>query len=241
MDESPRAAPTGRPEVRQGIRLWILKALLSVALTALILFAASGDPGWDTGWLFLGAYVAWQTVTAVALYASSPELLAERSRAREGTAPGDRALAAIMGMVAPAVTWAVAGLDERFGWSGDVGAWVQAAGFAVATGGYALTLWAMLANPFFSATVRIQRERGHTVATSSPYRWVRHPGYVGAILFQLGAPLLLGSLWALVPSAVAIPVFVLRTAREDRVLHEALDGYQEYARRVPYRLVPGIW
>ncbi|MFQ5875494.1 MAG: methyltransferase family protein, partial [Dehalococcoidia bacterium] len=99
----------------------------------------------------------------------------------------------------------------------------------------------MASNAFFSMTVRIQEDRGHTVATGGPYRYVRHPGYVGTILFQIATPLMLGSVWAFIPCGLAALLIVVRTALEDRTLHEELDGYKEYAQRVRYRLLPGLW
>ena len=104
-----------------------------------------------------------------------------------------------------------------------------------------LTIWAMASNRFFYSVVRIERERGHTVATSGPYGYVRHPGYVGGILFDLVTPLFLGSLWSFLPAGFTVCVLVVRTALEDRTLRAGLDGYEEYARRVRYRLLPGIW
>jgi len=107
--------------------------------------------------------------------------------------------------------------------------------------GIVVLVWAMAANKFFSATVRIQEERGHTVATGGPYRYVRHPGYVGWLMLTLATPVVLGSRWALVPAGITVILTILRTALEDRTLHSELEGYREYAERVRYRLLPGIW
>lgn len=104
-----------------------------------------------------------------------------------------------------------------------------------------ITLWAMAANRFFSATVRIQEEHGHSVISQGPYRFVRHPGYTGGIIYQIAVPLVLGSWWALIPSLLAVACFILRTALEDHTLQAELDGYQTYAQRVRYRLLPGVW
>jgi protein-S-isoprenylcysteine O-methyltransferase Ste14 len=101
--------------------------------------------------------------------------------------------------------------------------------------------WAMMRNDFFSALVRIQNDRGHRVTTQGPYRFVRHPGYVGMLMFSVATPFMLGSWWALFPAAVNLFVGALRTSLEDRTLYLELDGYADYARAVPYRLVPGIW
>jgi protein-S-isoprenylcysteine O-methyltransferase Ste14 len=94
---------------------------------------------------------------------------------------------------------------------------------------------------YHSAIVRIQEDRGHAVASGGPYRYVRHPGYVGMMAMLLVAPLVLGSLWALIPAGLAVSIFVVRTALEDRMLQEELEGYQDYVQRVSYRLLPGVW
>jgi protein-S-isoprenylcysteine O-methyltransferase Ste14 len=99
----------------------------------------------------------------------------------------------------------------------------------------------MLTNAFFSCTVRIQEERGHVVVSEGPYRYVRHPGYVGFIVSGLVTPIVLDSLWALVPAALAASLLVFRTSLEDSTLRKELSGYDEYAGRVRYRLLPGVW
>ena len=118
---------------------------------------------------------------------------------------------------------------------------LQIVALVVAVLCYALIVWAMAANAFFSKVVRIQDDRGHTVATGGPYRIVRHPGYVGGILFELATPIMLGSWWALIPGGFTALFFVVRTALEDKTLHEELPGYAEYAQQTRYRLLPGIW
>jgi protein-S-isoprenylcysteine O-methyltransferase Ste14 len=107
--------------------------------------------------------------------------------------------------------------------------------------GYALFLWAMASNAFFAEGVRIQTDRGHTVSTGGPYRYVRHPAYTGAIISLVAAPLLLGSPWALIPAVAAAALYVARTYMEDKTLMEELPGYKEYARQTRYRLLPGVW
>jgi protein-S-isoprenylcysteine O-methyltransferase Ste14 len=105
-----------------------------------------------------------------------------------------------------------------------------------------LITWAMAVNPHFEKTVRIQRELGHQVIDSGPYRIVRHPGYVGTVFgFLLSPPLLLGSWWAFVPALGAVALVIIRTVLEERTLRSELPGYEDYARRVRYRLIPGIW
>ncbi|HEX7588414.1 MAG TPA: isoprenylcysteine carboxylmethyltransferase family protein, partial [Anaerolineae bacterium] len=135
----------------------------------------------------------------------------------------------------------VAGFDAvRFGWTN-----MLIAGQAVGVFGYllsmAITYWAMLSNPFLATTVRIQEDRGHRVATTGPYKIVRHPMYVGVILMWLSTALILGSWWALVPGVLIAVIFVVRTALEDRMLQAELPGYADYAKSVRQRLIPGVW
>jgi protein-S-isoprenylcysteine O-methyltransferase Ste14 len=111
----------------------------------------------------------------------------------------------------------------------------------VAVLGFGLGAWAMIENRFFSAVVRIQADRGHTVCDSGPYRFMRHPGYAGGILWCLMTPLVLNSTWTFIPMMVSILFTVLPTVLEDRILQQELGGYQEYTRKTRYRLVPGIW
>ena len=107
--------------------------------------------------------------------------------------------------------------------------------------GYALFVWALASNTYFSQIVRIQSERGHAVVTGGPYRFIRHPGYIGAIVFELAVPIVLASWWALAISILGAFLLILRTVLEDRTLQAELPGYTEYVHRVRYRLVPGVW
>ncbi len=135
----------------------------------------------------------------------------------------------------------IAGLDAgRYHWS-RTRPGVQIAALALSAASWALVDWAMVANRFFSSVVRIQAERGHHLVTTGPYRYVRHPGYVGGIVGFLAGPVVLGSWWALAPLAPIVLFVLWRTAAEDRFLCAWLPGYASYAGRVRYRLVPGIW
>jgi protein-S-isoprenylcysteine O-methyltransferase Ste14 len=118
---------------------------------------------------------------------------------------------------------------------------VQIGGGVLIVAGTAIVAWAMAINPFFSAVVRIQSDRGHRVIERGPYQVVRHPGYTGMLLVMIGTPLLLGTLWAFVPAALLLSVLVARTALEDRTLREELEGYDQYRHRVRHRLVPHVW
>ena len=135
----------------------------------------------------------------------------------------------------------VAVADFRLGWSGRLPLWVHALGEAVFLAGMALFVWGMVSNARFAQVVRVGQEGEHVICQGGPYAYVRHPGYAGAVLQSLGLPLLLGSWWALIPGVIAAGLMVLRTALEDRTLLRELAGYTDYASRVRYRLIPGVW
>ncbi len=138
--------------------------------------------------------------------------------------------------------WAIAGLDRgRFHWSDTVTISLQFVALALFAAGWAVIVWAMHVNRFFSSVARIQHERGHYVVTSGPYRWLRHPGYSGAIVAALTSGVALGSWLSGAVGALGVPLVLWRTVAEDRLLRAELSGYEDYAQRVPYRLVPGLW
>ncbi|MGD9110387.1 MAG: isoprenylcysteine carboxylmethyltransferase family protein [Phycisphaerales bacterium] len=144
----------------------------------------------------------------------------------------------ILGFYAP---MALAGLDVgRFGWS-NLGPGYAIFGIIIYAAGTVLITWAMIINRHFEASVRIQTDRQHKVVSEGPYRVIRHPGYVGAIVWVVCPPLIIGSLYGLIPAAMAAIVLIVRTILEDKILQKELDGYADYAKVVRYRLIPGVW
>ena len=223
--------------LRRGVQV-----LLAVAALAAMLFISSGRLDWVMAWVYVGAFAIVLVVMVVYQELSNPELLAERSelKPREGVQTWDVILSAVVRLSLLA-SYVVAGLDVRFGWKPELALAVQIAALVVGLLGVALIVWAMAANRYAAVYARIQKERGHTVTTTGPYRFVRHPFYVGTITFSLAIPLVLGSPWALIPGGLAALLFIVKAAAEDRMLREGLEGYREYAERVRYRLVPGVW
>jgi protein-S-isoprenylcysteine O-methyltransferase Ste14 len=219
---------------------WVRKQIEGVIVAGLALFLAAWRLDWTWGWVQVGICAAALAVQAAVLIPRSPDLLAERSRPQKGTKGWDMALLSAMGVIT-LVLYVAAGLDERFGWSASMPLWAHLLAAAVWLAGYGLITWSMAANAFFSETVRIQDERGQRVASGGPYRAVRHPGYVGTILFDLATPFLLGSWWALIPAGLIALVLIVRTALEDRTLRRELDGYENYTRDTRFRLIPGVW
>jgi protein-S-isoprenylcysteine O-methyltransferase Ste14 len=244
QDESSLAQSQTQSDTESGRRRDIIRWLIQITVWCLIfaasLFLAAGRLDWAMAWVYVGLLVADKILAALILIPRNAELLADRSR-NEGPRDLDRVLAAVMALYGPVVTLIVAGLDYRFGWPPPIPPAIQIGAVIVAALGSLLAIWAMASNRHFYGTFRINQEGGHAVASTGPYRSVRHPGYAGAILFQLATPLILGSLWALIPAVLTVVAIVARTALEDGKLQVELDGYADYAGRVRARLVPGIW
>jgi protein-S-isoprenylcysteine O-methyltransferase Ste14 len=219
---------------------YAIRETLNLAGMGVALFWAAGRIDWWPGWAALAVMAAWTTATAIIIFRFNPSLLAERMGPRKGAKPWDIAIVSSLGLT-QLVRYIVAGLDQRYGWTGGWPVSTQIAALMACGLGYALFVWATASNTFFSRIVRIQSERGHTVITGGPYHYVRHPAYAGAILYELAVPILLASWWALMVSALGALLLVLRTALEDRTLQAELTGYVDYARQVRYRLLPGVW
>jgi protein-S-isoprenylcysteine O-methyltransferase Ste14 len=180
------------------------------------------------------------TLALLVLWRVNPEVIIARSYIHKGTKGWDKVVACFL-VPAMVAIFVVAALDDgRFHWF-PVPWWVCLIGYALSLIGIAITIWAEAVNKFFEPTVRIQVERGHKVIDTGPYAFVRHPGYVGGSLTFVGIALSLGSLWALIPAGLSTLLLILRTRWEDQTLQAELAGYQEYAERVRYRLIPGVW
>jgi protein-S-isoprenylcysteine O-methyltransferase Ste14 len=206
-----------------------------------ILFGVVGRWNWRMGWALSGIYILWTAFTAILILPINPAMLAERSHPHADTRKWDIALMGAAGFLMVA-EYVIASLDVRLSWSPQLSLTLQALGFAIAVFGYDfLLVWAMVSNAFFVTTVRIQTERQHTVVSNGPYRYVRHPGYLGNLLLHWGVPFMLNSLWAIIPASILTLVLIARTALEDKTLYTELSGYKEYAERVRYRLLPGVW
>jgi protein-S-isoprenylcysteine O-methyltransferase Ste14 len=229
-----------RTDTRRGVVRWLIRESMGLLVLAVILFVSAGRLDWVMGWAFFGVMALWVAATALALIPRHPELLIERLGPKKGGKSWDTAILGIYGLTTM-IRLILAGLDVRYGWTTGLSLPIQIAALAVVALGYALVVWATASNAFFSQVVRIQTERGHTVATGGPYGYVRHPSYVAIIVLELAAPIALGSAWALIPGVLAAVLFVIRTALEDRTLRAELKGYDGYARQVRYRLLPGVW
>ncbi len=224
---------------RSGIRRSV-QVLVSVLLIGVLLFLAAGRLDWLWGWLFLAGWLLLMLLSAVVMRRQGPDLINERGRRAENIKGWDKVLMGAYSFVLFTVP-VVAGLDGvRFGWSAMPLAW-HVIGGVLFIPAMIMPLWAMSANAYLSTMARIQDDRGHQVVAIGPYRYVRHPMYVGTIFFGVSIPLFLGSWWTFVPCGLIVVIFIIRTALEDKMLREELPGYAEYAQRVRYRLLPGVW
>ena len=218
----------------------IARGLLRYVAVLIAMFVLAGTAGYWQGWVYGGIGILFGLVIAV-LFRTKRDLIEERVRPGPGMKGWDKLFMAFYVPSLVAIL-AVACLDAvRFQWTPRLSPVVYVGGYSILVASFGIILWAMWANRFFSSVVRIQRERGHHVVQAGPYRVVRHPGYVGVILGGLASAVVLGSLWALIPVGLTAALLVARTALEDATLRRELPGYLEYARKVQYRLLPGVW
>ena len=212
-------------------------------LMPLILLVCGGDLDWWQAWLYSLLLVVAGLGGRVWAEQRHPGLLAERQdkKSFQNAKAWDKVLAPLMAVSIGYPIVIVAGLDHRFSWSSEFAPWLAVLGFVLILFGYGFAAWALAENRFFSSVVRIQEDRGHVVCDTGPYRFVRHPGYAGNILALFGIVLALSSAWTLVPAMAASIIAVIRTILEDRTLQNELLGYGDYAQRVRYRLIPGIY
>lgn len=225
----------------RGVARWAAQMLVALLIAAVVLFLAAGRLDWPAGWAYLALNALTQALSALVLIPRRPDMLAERSAVRAGTPGWDRWLAPAVVLGGSLALIVTAGLDARFGWSGPLRGELWVVALCVAFACQMFVLWAMASNPFFATTVRIQADRGHAVARGGPYALVRHPGYLGSLVYTLVSPLVLMSWWAYIPALVTVALLVVRTALEDRTLQAELAGYRDYAAAVRWRLLPGLW
>ena len=197
---------------------------------------------WCEAWVYAILAILSFAISRALAARRHPDLLAERARflQHEDAKAWDKHLSPLVGLGGGLIPL-VAGLDALFGWSPSFSSPAKIIALILILAGYALGSYALIENRFFSGVVRIQTERSHRVVSSGPYRWVRHPGYAGALLTYLATPLFLDSAWSFLPVLLITIVLFIRTVLEDRTLQDELEGYREYARQVRYRLIPGIW
>jgi protein-S-isoprenylcysteine O-methyltransferase Ste14 len=223
------------------IAKWLLQSVASIAAFAVLLFVPAGTLRWPAAWVFLGVMLLISLGCSSWLAKNNPELLAERMRSpiQRNQPPADKQVIVVLGIAF--LIWFVAmGFDERFNPS-QMPLALQALGLALLILSTVLIMWVFRENSFAAAVVKVQSERGHHVISTGPYAFVRHPMYSGGILFFVGSALLLGSWWGTAMSPIFAVIFGVRSRIEENTLMTGLPGYADYAARVRYRLVPGLW
>jgi protein-S-isoprenylcysteine O-methyltransferase Ste14 len=219
----------------------LVQTLIWFSIQAVLLLGAAGDWAWAQGWTYMGEVLVLSSATTFGLMKTDPELLKARmsSPLKKNQRPVDRAIMLVF-MLAYLGWFAVIGLDHRLQWS-STPLLVQILGAALIGAGMVLVWETFRANTFATTQVRVQAERAQTVIDSGPYAYVRHPMYAGMVLFVIGTPLMLQSLWGLAATPVLFVMLALRIRGEEQVLTQELAGYAEYKTKTPWRLMPGVY
>ena len=217
----------------------MVRALLAPIVMIGLLFLVAGRWEYWQAWVYSILNMIILTLMGT-LFTRNAALVEERLNPKQGMKGWDKLY---FGVTTPMyiIALVVAGLDARFGWTRNMPLFVYWSSVLVYVLGQAIFVWARYTNNYFSSVVRIQTDRGQTVCKDGPYRYVRHPGYVGGFLFTITIGLMLGSWWASIPQVIAALMLVWRTAREDKTLQAELPGYKEFTRETKYRLLPGVW
>ena len=216
----------------------IIVSFLVMSVFIIALFVAAGSIHWLWAWVLTVVLLLSNVISILLL---DPALIEERTGVKKGYERRDVPFAFIIGRFGPLAILIVSGLDFRFGWSPSLSIIYAISGLVILLVGYIPVFWAMYENRFFSGVVRIQDERGHHVINTGPYHFIRHPGYLGSVIFLLALPFVLMSYWALIPAAFTIIITIARIVLEENTLKRELTGYEEYMQQVRFRLVPGIW
>jgi protein-S-isoprenylcysteine O-methyltransferase Ste14 len=220
--------------------IFLIRAFSGIIIIGILIFGSAGTFDYWQGWVGLGAHIL-TMIGALFLLRDRPALMRERIRPGGGMKRWDKYLLAII-FSSYFAEMIVAGLDVgRFGWSGEIPAILYIICWLLFLAGYGVVFWATYVNDYFSSVVRLQKDRGQVVVQEGPYQYVRHPGYISGLVAYLVLGVGLGSYYAFIPGFIAAGGLVIRTHLEDKTLKNELPGYTEYAEKVKYRLIPGVW
>jgi len=215
----------------------MIQTVLTLFLQGAILFVTAWSFKWSWAWIFISTGVIILIINAMVL---PKEVIEERGKKKENVKKWDKILTTIN--IFPLLgIYVLSGLDYRFHWTNSLSSGIHIIGLALVFLGSMIFTWSMVSNKFFSTMVRIQDDRDHKVATKGPYKYVRHPGYVGFIIMCIATPVSLGSLYALTMAILVCIIFIIRTKLEDKTLAAELSGYKEYSKQVKYKLIPFLW
>lgn len=215
----------------------LIQIFFTLLIQSIILFVSAWTLKWHWAWVFISTGIV---ILIINLIVIPTVVIEERGKKKENVKKWDKILTTIN--IFPMLgIYLLAGLDYKFNWSIDLSIKIHIAGLVFFFLGSMIFTWSMVSNKFFSTMVRIQEERKHQVATGGPYKYVRHPGYVGFIIMVLATPIALGSLYAVSMSVIVVLILIIRTTFEDKTLKNELKGYIEYSENVKYKLVPFLW
>jgi protein-S-isoprenylcysteine O-methyltransferase Ste14 len=223
------------------IRL-LKQMVIWLVITGVVLFGSAGTIYWPQAWALLAILGANGLVSGISMARFNPDVVRERMRGpiQKEQKPWDKALL-VVAMALFAAQHVVAGLDAVRFHTSDMPVWLNVVGAISLVLAFYVFHVVVRENTYASTVVRVQTERGHQVISTGPYAWVRHPMYAGAIFYFVGMGLLLGSWYAVAIAIVIIALFGLRAVWEEETLVSELPGYGDYAQRVRYRFVPGVW
>ena len=219
---------------------YVIKHFVSTFIFFAIIFISAGRIYYWQGIVYVAIGII-MSVLNYTVFRIDDELLNERSKPGEGTKKWDKAILGLS-LLTTIAMYIVGGLDSgRFHWSPGYYWGIPVVGIILTASGQLIFLVAQKQNKFFSSIVRIQTDREHVVCETGLYRVVRHPAYMGFIIQSLGFPLLFGSSWSIIPIGIMIILLITRTYLEDKTLLNELKGYREYAYKIRYRIIPGVW
>ena len=214
----------------------LTKYIMGFILVGALLFLPAWTLCYPGAWLFMALLFIPMLIMGLVLFIKAPSLLEKRldNKEKEKT---QRGVIALSGLMFP-LGFVLSALDFRFGWS-SVPLWLVIVASALFLVGYGMYAEVMRENAYLSRTVKVYENQ--TVISTGLYGIVRHPMYLATLLMFLPMPLILGSLWGLIPFALYPVVTVIRILNEEKVLTEGLFGYAEYKAKVKYRLIPLVW
>jgi len=219
----------------------VLRISIGMLVIAVVLFLPAGTLRFWQGWAYLAVWFIPGIIFSLYFYKRDPALVERRLESKEK----EKVQKMIMGVVflVFSLAYLIPGLDFRFGWTdrwtGPVPLWFEIASLLIVLASYLMTIWVMDVNRYAARTIRV--EVGQKVASTGPYRWVRHPMYSAVLLMMVFTPPALGSYVALPVFALVLPALIFRLLNEERVLRRELPGYPEYCEGTRYRLIPYIW
>lgn len=225
---------------RGGIR-YLAGSFIMLAIQAVLLFVCAGSINILRYWIYIFLNITYSIIGFSILYRVNPDLFNRRGELKKDAKLWDQFIMRAHNIILVIVIPIIAGLDYgRFNWS-YLNKYFLIPGFVLFYLSNIIVLWSMIVNNHFEATVRIQKDIGHKVICSGPYKFVRHPGYLGGILYAVSVPMIFGSIYAYIPAILGIIIFLIRTGLEDSTLQKELEGYKDFTKQTKYRLFPGIW